>query len=395
LVKVESVKVVPNGRGTKLNVWFDFPYNMANYLFFSVKMGLEKFLKNELEAVLNKHGIKNKFGDKRQLDRILQRKGVNLGKLTSELKERVRVRIPTYYPPGSRFQVTISSPDRDAFVLASTSLWLAVTYGGFGFRARRGAGSLRITKVSFGDKDIDKTLKGFLKTLETATPRDLKTVLWNEVLEESTGGMFGKTFGQHSQMPSFPNLSGFQILVSKNPHRTFMDALESLQEAYAGHYNRSRRMYEGGVRFEFSDRQFSHKAIETLKGGETYTEYRYYFGTPVIYANYWGTGVKGIGRENGKEKEFSRRASSVILTVKKINESYYPMVVIIPYQYLPMHRGEFIAESKRKSKRNNEKAIIKILTSRGTPFTNEDFVDWITSDVVDEFKKRGFVEVYP
>ncbi|WP_010478243.1 type III-B CRISPR module RAMP protein Cmr1 [Thermococcus zilligii] len=319
----------------------EFLYNEVSYLFFSLKMGLNKFSN-----------------------------------------------VPTHYPDGSKFQVTISSHDRDAFVLASASLWLATALGGFGFRARRGAGSLRITKVSFSDGETDEEIRRFLKTIETATlddfKHDLEKILKNETLRESAGRVFGKNSGQPPQVPSFPNLAKIKVLVSKNSYQRPMDALKSLQEAYAGRYNSYKRAYTGGVRFGFADREFSSEAIGNLLGGKTKKEYRYYFGTPVVYAN-WKVEVRGLGGE----REFSRRASSLILTVKKIKGSYYPVVVIVPYQYLPGHRGKF------RARKGNTTVEIEVLTSRGTAFTNEDFVEWVTTHVVNGFKGRGFEEVYP
>ncbi|MDV3104832.1 type III-B CRISPR module RAMP protein Cmr1 [Thermococcus waiotapuensis] len=313
-----------------------FLYNETSYLFFSVKMGLNKFSN-----------------------------------------------VPTHYPAGSKFQVTISSPDRDAFVLASASLWLATTLGGFGFRARRGAGSLGITKVSFSNEKTDEEIRKFLKTIETATLYDLKKIL-DETLRESAGRVFRKNSRQPLQMPSFPNLAKIIVLVSRKSYQGPMDALKSLQEAYAGRYNSYKRAYTGGVRFGFAHREFSSEAIGNLLGGKTKEEYRYYFGTPVVYAN-WKVEVRGLGGE----KEFSRRASSLILTVKKIKGSYYPVVVIVPYQYLPGHRGKF------RARKGNTTVEIEVLTPQGTAFTNEDFVEWVTTHVVNGFKGRGFEEVYP
>ncbi|WP_167903345.1 type III-B CRISPR module RAMP protein Cmr1 [Thermococcus sp. JdF3] len=48
-----------------------------------------------------------------------------------------------FYPPGSKFRVTLSSYSEDLLKAAVASLWTGVMLGGFGFRARRGAGSLK------------------------------------------------------------------------------------------------------------------------------------------------------------------------------------------------------------------------------------------------------------
>ncbi|ALM76261.1 type III-B CRISPR module RAMP protein Cmr1 [Thermococcus barophilus] len=47
-----------------------------------------------------------------------------------------------YYPEHSKFMVSITSHDEKTFNVTLASLWAAVSLGGFGFRSRRGAGSM-------------------------------------------------------------------------------------------------------------------------------------------------------------------------------------------------------------------------------------------------------------
>lgn len=53
-----------------------------------------------------------------------------------------------YFPTGSRFTITLSSiRDETCLNIAAVSLWAAVYLGGFGTRARRGAGNMTINKL--------------------------------------------------------------------------------------------------------------------------------------------------------------------------------------------------------------------------------------------------------
>ena len=51
-----------------------------------------------------------------------------------------------YYPPGSRFQIELSSMNDEAFRIGIATIWSLANLGGVGFRARRGAGSIQIVE---------------------------------------------------------------------------------------------------------------------------------------------------------------------------------------------------------------------------------------------------------
>ncbi|ALV63527.1 CRISPR-associated RAMP Cmr1 [Thermococcus sp. 2319x1] len=382
LLDVNKVEVVTRSRSKQIELvpkyndveYLGFP---TSYLFFSVKMMLDEFLKVELRELLGGYNLRNGFQNQKQLE-----------SLTKSFRERISNRVPTYYPPGSKFEVTLRSFDRTSFILGVSSLWLATAYGGFGFRSKRGAGSLIINQVKgiSADPEIEQTIqkiaklnyKGLATFLDLVGPF-IETLRDEESQPEST------------KIPKYPTLSTMKVLECRKSFHSPLDALRELQSAYAGSYNRHKRKYEGGVRFKFADRKFSHSTVKNLSNGETSREKRYYFGLPVVYAN-WKIEVIGLGKgKNNSDEEYPRRASSIILTVKKEGHQYRPIIVVFPYEYLPKHEGQFKAHKTGGASR--EEAIITVKNNEKL-FDNEAFVDTFLPQVIKEFKAKDFEEVF-
>jgi len=295
-----------------------------------------------------------------------------------------------YYPEGTKFQLKIKALDERSFKIALASLWALVTLGGIGFRSRRGAGSVRVRRVI----DVHP------ERLKYEVSELFDYYSWRQI--EDAAKFWDSSFKQLRDQfnvaedtvdvkifkyPSYPSTGELIILECSEHFDTYIDALLKLEQAYAGELKGSGKhsRYAGGVRFEFADKNFSHTIIERFKQNseleKNTTERRFYFGLPLIYAN-WKTEVNGYNEINLRNP-FRRRGSSIILTVKKDSEKYVPIVVILPYQFLPNHEGRFVAVKR------NRKLVFQLITN------NDWFVEWLKKNVVKEFEKRGFVKVYP
>ena len=377
-------------------------YNIPEYLLFSIKMFVDEIAKDVLEDILNELGIKNRFKDQKHMETLLRKCGQTLDSLKKEHQRKLESSLK-YYPSGKTFILKLVSFDEYAFRLAVASLWLLSNIGGIGFRSRRGAGSVIVEIKECFPND----LKNELIQLFTYNWKCINEAqkFWERALKavcEKLKLKYSEYF-KDDEIPKYPNLKHIIILEAKLPTSSWVEALQKLQEIYAGKLvqgincnGKKRWRYEGGVRFEFADRDdpnckdFSHIVVKQKKdlsklGRET-TERRFYFGLPLIYSN-WNTQVVGYNIKNKKEP-YKRRASSVILTVKKlrngINEKYVPLVIILPYQFLPDHKGEFMIDSiKIQIKENNK------------PLDNKWFVNWLKEDVVKRFVNCGFDIVYP
>lgn len=371
--KVKSVRITVGDTTTE-----DIP----NYLFFSIKMLVDDIARSCLENVLSKHGIRNRFRDENHMRSILERRGLKYpGGLKGEFQREFNRHILTYYSPRTKFHIKIGAFDEEAFKIALMSFWALVTLGSIGFRARRGAGSIGIKRIV---RVHPEELKDEIFTLFSYNWRQIDDAIkiWSDSFKRLYDKFRDEDISKkekENEILEYPSIRELIVLEYTKPFNTAIDALKVLEQAYAGELKefRRRKRYEGGVRFEFADRKFSHKVIEKFnKVEEDIRERRFYFGLPVIYAN-WRTEVNGYN-ENNSNRPFRRRGSSVILTVKKDNEKYIPLVVVIPYQFLPYHNGRFIAI------KGNEMLDFKL------PTNNKWFVNWLKNDVVKEFERKDF-----
>lgn len=82
-----------------------------------------------------------------------------LDKRKDRITNRIKVKSRPYYPEGSKFTVILRGK-KDELKVALASLWALIHLGGIGFRARRGAGCLKVKNVkgeTFGLNFIFKT----------------------------------------------------------------------------------------------------------------------------------------------------------------------------------------------------------------------------------------------
>ena len=312
-----------------------------------------------------------------------------------------KIRNLTFYPPGSRFRVKLKSHSLDDLKLAVLSLWLAVTFGGFGFRARRGAGSMKITSMRSNDPEIRDFLN--LLTIETV----MKAVRGNNgigyngpeaKLRNFLEKAFGNASGRGLKESPYPTLRNIIVLVKETDSPR--DALKELEKAYAGLFNRHKRKYVGGVRFEFADYNFSHDMVKKFgnkdknksangdfskedrgkKGGSIEKERRFFFGLPLIYAN-WKVQMTAFKEVNSGRIEYDRRASPVWLSVKEIDGKYYSMVVLLQSKFLP---DGYRLQLKKKLKNSEQTLALEPPRETLKEFLKE---------VREKFKNKGFERI--
>jgi len=380
--KAESIKI-----HIKNNTEGEAEFNLPNYLFFSIKMLIDDVAKNCLENILSKYGIRNRFNNEGQMKAILRRKGLKYPEdLKNKFQSEFNQNVLTYYPAGTKFHVKIEALDEKSFKIALASFWALVTLGGIGFRSHRGAGSIEVKRIV---EVHPERLKNEVLMLFSYNWRQIEdaTQFWDGLFKQLCDQFHVVKNSVKTNIFKYPSIKELIVLECSKRFNKYIDALLTLEEAYAGEPKGSgkRSRYEGGVRFKFADKIFSHTVIEQFKRNsrleKNTTERRFYFGLPLIYAN-WRTEVSGYNESNPRDP-FKRRSSSFILTVKKDRRKFIPIVVIIPYQFLPNHKGKFIAIKRRR------KTEFQLLTD------NNWFVEWLKNDIVKEFEERGFVKVHP
>ncbi len=375
----------------------NFP--IPNYLFFSIKMFVEDIAKTTLDEVLNKFGIRNRFKDRERIKRVFRSRGLNYpNDLNKLFFGKLCENAPSYHSPKSKFKLRVKGYDQTSFKLSIATLWLMSNFGGMGFRSRRGAGSVIVSKV---DKVKPTNLQNEVENLFRYDWRNLDDAskFWHDCAKKLYETFRSQTTDEKSAKSPYSTIANMIILEYGDSYCNCFEALRKVEEIYAGELKRSescsgkfRPRYENGIRFVFADRDdpncedFSHVVVKDLGDLEKTSERRFYFGLPMIYAN-WNSRIEGYNPTN-PNTSYSRRTSAILMTVKKRGERFVPLVIILLGQFLPDHDGRFILI------KDNSKKIIQIIDN-GKPFDNDCFVSWLKNEVVREFKKRGFNVVYP
>ena len=119
----------------------------------------------------------DEIGFKKNGKRIVKKENLGIGYLfysTFTLRDKGKPILKKYLLPGQNFKLKLSGTTEQSLGNGLAALWLAIYFGGFGARARRGAGNLAIISLNGSlinieeIKDIfmpihDTTLKSFIK----------------------------------------------------------------------------------------------------------------------------------------------------------------------------------------------------------------------------------------
>jgi CRISPR-associated protein Cmr1 len=210
---------------------------------------------------------------------------------TFSLKAKGEKIIRKYIKPGFQFNIELSAYKEESFNNALASLWTAIYLGGFGTRARRGAGNIIVEAIDGSVNELDFVPKG------NTTDEVFKWLISNlnkcfSIINNGNPKNF---------CTKYSNLSFSRIIISK---RSFTDWKEALNDI-------------GKIYSEFRTNH-RNKIFDTAV-----------FGLPVVHRNR-GVTVKGIkGRE-----EFSRRSSPIIFKIIKSGEYYFWYVIRLSGEFL-------------------------------------------------------------
>jgi CRISPR-associated protein Cmr1 len=246
-----------------------------------------------------------------------------------------------YIKANFQFNIELSSYYEESFKNALASLWTAIYLGGFGTRARRGAGNIIVEAIDGSANELDFVPKG-------NTP--------NEVFEWLTSNLkqcfliINNNGNPKNFCTKYSNLSFSRIIISK---RSFTDWKEALNDI-------------GKIYSEFRTNH-RNKIFDTAV-----------FGLPVVHRNR-GVTVKGIkGRE-----EFSRRSSPIIFKIIKSGEYYFWCVIRLS--------GEFLEEGAVIKAHGNQKPDYKLIDEFWNKLENKgnEFVlsqPKILNDIIQKIK---------
>lgn len=193
-----------------------------------------------------------------------------------------------YFDADTDFKLRLSTVDNksDKLRQAASALWLAVYFGGFGMRSRRGAGNLSAYYIEDESKIISDDIDFIPKNINNAT--DLKDWLLRNYKSASSiicdcGGTM-----------KYSNLHGARLIIIEPAKSSWNECLNYIGEKY--------------MDFRRDKSKLSQRAP---------------MGLPI-------TGVRIISKDS-----YNRSASRLFLKVLKINDLYFSYILSLKGEILP------------------------------------------------------------
>jgi len=299
--------------------------------------------------------------------------------------------------PKTTFELAIKGYDELIIKTAVISLWLAIHLGGFGSRARKFAGSIFLSEEPNANFDIGIDFLPRTTNLKSYYIDTFATLL--ESISEILNALgFDRSDVKDANYPIFSRRTA-HVFVGKVVS-TPSEAIKNIGAWYLGTFKK--RKFEGGFRFKYADRKIADQIYqEYLKGKKRIgnikakNERRPYLGLPIqFYKKFNNEFVRfTVAHWNA-----NRRASSLIMTVNKVEDKYYPIVTVLKYVFLPNYRGAVKCSGgvyrdlkKKKEKVANVEGALFILDRGKDPKKEyETFYD----DLINSLRSH-FTEVFP
>jgi len=290
-------------------------------------------------------------------------------------RSRIKKKSRSYYSEKSTFEIDIFGYQNELKVALAT-LWALIYLGALGFRARRGAGCLKVKEVE-GDTnglnficDDPNKLEKFLKSNINKALNSIKEWLKTKYISISpTPPKYAILSPQHSAL--------FIKKVDRENWKNWISALNEIGKWYIG--GKQGRKFVCGFRTHLADYKFSH-AIRNATTGMNISldkEKRLYLGLPINYATYNATLIT---------KNFDRRSSPLIFGVYEINGNYIPRILIFKSIFLKDFNGNCVIK-KKLSKSRGEITLESDLS-------NNEIFDKVMKDAFENLKTSNWELVW-
>jgi CRISPR-associated protein Cmr1 len=209
-----------------------------------------------------------------------------------------------YIKPDFQFNIELSSYDEESFKNALASLWAAIYLGGFGTRARRGAGNIETEVVDLNEGLCELSFK-----FSVSSKTDLKNQL-----KENLDKIF-KIVSCNNGTTLYSVLKNSRIVIL-DPEDSWQKALDKV----------------GNIIKKFRENNKS----DIFNMGA--------FGMPIMHN---GFKVRIVPYENTNNRVSERMASPLIIKLIKVEKNYFPVIVRLSTN-LPL-------AGKERKERNNWK----------------------------------------
>ena len=251
-----------------------------------------------------------------------------------------------FEPKSTSFDLVFSFRDKENLKKVLSSFWLSIFLGGFGTRARRGAGCLKITDVDFGvlvPNDLDlKFYSDKEENAESFFSQNYKRA--KDLVQEVSGDSFSNTYS---------HLEGAKIRIHKGGHNDWGGALNNIGDIF----QRSRgSKIVFGKKNEAKPKNIAFKDKEVLKKlkGKLHTskynknkakinslDAKAAFGLPIQVMN-----VGEMNLANVKNDE-NHRSSPIVISCIFLNNKFHWTVTHLQGNFLPSNSNTIKVTTKR------------------------------------------------
>lgn len=247
-----------------------------------------------------------------------------------------------------RFELTLTSFDSDALENAIKAFWLLENLGGLGTRNRRGGGSFKVGSVTPNE------------TWELLSPNYSNLDTFSNHFSSYLDKLKKENHVKSLANTTYCNFSGCSIYVIPERFSSALDALDYLGIEFQDF--RSRRSPDYDIVKDFIQNGTINSTVE-----------RSAFGLPLSFR------YRSLNNDSANiepsDKDTNRSASSILLRVTKINNSFYPLIINFNRELLPV--SETIKISSRPRQRYNKGGTAKI--SQPNQIIKQDFIDGLNT----------------
>lgn len=247
----------------------------------------------------------SEVGFQKENKRITRSEDAGLGYLfysTYTLRDRGQPILRKYIRPNQKFSLEIRGKSKSSMEKVMASFWLAVNFGGFGTRARRGGGNLAVLDLKGPIPDSEELRRRFI------AHDDIQSFM-------QTGYTWAKDIIEQERTGKYSNLSDSTILIgSAHSNTDWKVALNSIGKIYKEYRSNIKRDLFAGP----------------------------HFGIPVMH-NRFKTRLVGYQNETLLT---DRRSSPLIFKLIKFKERYFPIVIKLGGLLLP-HGAVIMKEIKK------------------------------------------------
>jgi CRISPR-associated protein Cmr1 len=254
----------------------------------------------------------NEIGFKKNGKRMVKKENFGIGYLfysTFTLRDKGKPILRKYLLPRQKYKLKLSGTTKDSLDNGLAALWLAIYFGGFGTRARRGAGNLAIINMDGSLTNIDEIKNIFIPNHKTSLTYFIKT-----------GFSWAKEIIGQRTTDKYSNLANIKTFLGTGySEKDWESALNNIGLIYKDY------------RTDIKSKLF--------KGP--------HYGIPVMHS---GFKTRLVGYEGNKMLS-DRRGSPLIIKLIKHNRTYIPFVIKLGGRLLP--KDAYIMKENRIGNRWN------------------------------------------